>query len=271
MTAIEVARRPRAQLYRKFMRFWLVSVPIAAIASLMTAPPASAGAEHLVVPGNMGIWRQDFADDFNVLNLDVWGRYDSSSPGMGLLSEYDRTNAYVEDGKLVLRTYDAGGGDWRSAGVSGAKGFWAVKGKWAIRAKFDRAYGIGYAFLLYPKGGSWPPEVDFAEGTAGGPRLMSTLHWGAENNTDSRFNYSVDVTQWHTYGVIMQDNLTQFTIDGKIWTTIDNAGTPQVPMWIGLQAGAKKCPTSFGECVSSRTPDDSRIYIDWVGHWSQTG
>ena len=61
-------------------------------------------------------------------------------------------------------------------------GFSATRGKWVIKAKFDRAYGVGYAFLLMPKGGGWPPELDIIEGTMGGPHIMSTFHYGTTSN-----------------------------------------------------------------------------------------
>ena len=234
--------------------------------SLLLAPATDANA----APGNLTGWTRDFVDDFNYLNTNVWGRYESSNNGGGLLSEYDQANVGVSNGMMFLRTYNAGGNDWRSGGVSSAKGFSASKGKWAMRAKFDRAYGIGYAFLLMPKGGGWPPEVDIAEGTAGGPRVMSTLHWSSSNFTDSRSNYSVDTTHWHTYGVIMSDNKLEFTVDGKVWTTINNSAAPRGLMWIGFQAGAKApISTATGEVVGAQTPKDSRIYIDWVAHWKR--
>jgi len=247
----------------------LAGTVIGLVLSMVNAPAASAEA----APSGMSGWTRDFVDDFNgPLNTARWGRYESSSPSSSkMLSEYDAANVYTSNGSMVLRTRDAGGGDWRSAGVSGAPGFSATAGKWAMRAKFDRGYGIWYSFLLYPKGGGWPPEVDIAEGTAGGPRIMSTFHWSGANLTDSRFKYGVDMSQWHTYGVVLSSGKLQFTIDGVVWATMLNSASPRIPMWLGLQAGVKACPGSTGECVSSsQTPKDSKIYIDWVAHWKAT-
>ena len=246
------------------------STVIGLVLAVASAPAASAAPVALAAPGDLAGWTQDFVDDFNgSLNTSRWGRYESSAPSSSkLLSEYDAANVYTSNGSMVLRTRNAGGGDWRSAGVSSAPGFSATAGKWAVRAKFDRGYGIWYSFLLYPKGGGWPPEVDIAEGTAGGPRVMSTFHWSTANLTDSRFNYGVDMTQWHTYGVVLSTGTLQFTIDGVVWATMNNSASPRIPMWLGIQAGAKACPGSTGECVSStKTPTDSKIYIDWVSHW----
>ena len=242
---------------------------IAVLFGTVVAPAAQAATEVVDSPGHLPGWNQDFVDNFDSgLNTGVWGRYETDSPTQGKASEWDAANAFTENGSLVIRTHDAGGGDWRSGGVSSGPGFAAAQGKWAVRAKFDRAYGVSYAFLLYPQGGGWPPEVDFAEGVSGGDYVMSTLHWSSANLTDSRFNHDVDMTQWHTYGVILSDDKVEFTVDGSVWTTIDNHGSPRIPMWLGLQAGAKHCAGSTGECLSSSTPKDSQITIDWAAHWT---
>ncbi len=244
----------------------------AAIAITALVSPANAAPFMATAPGNFKGWTQDFVDDFNgPLNTTRWGRYESANNQIGMHSEYDRTNVYTENGNMVLRTYNAGGDDWRAAGVSGNPGFAAAQGKWVVRARFERAPGLGYAFLLYPRGGGWPPEVDIAEGTAGGPRIMSTLHWSTANLTDSRFKTGVDMTKWHTYGVILSDDKVEFTLDGAVWTTINNTGSPRMPMWIGLQTGAKaNVPGVTGEIVNSTTPQEARIYVDYVAHWKAT-
>ena len=248
----------------------VASMVISMMAALAFAPVASAAPARLAAPVAIPGWTQDFLDDFNgPLNAAKWGRYESSSNQSKMLSEYDAGNVATSNGAMTLRTYNAGGSDWRAAGVSGAKGFSAAKGKWAVRAKFDRAYGIGFAFLLYPKGGGWPPEVDFGEGTMGGPRVMVNLHWSSANLTDPRSRYDVDMTQWHTYGVVISTNKLEFTLDGVVWSTMNNSGSPTMPLWIGFQTGAKGCPGSTGECVGSQTPSSAKISIDWVAHWKR--
>ncbi|MBA8793372.1 hypothetical protein FHX74_000977 [Friedmanniella endophytica] len=225
------------------------------------------------VPG----WTADFVDNFNgPLNVKTWGRYFGGTP-TGTVSSYDATNAAVTlnptnptDGIFQLNTHFANG-QWSSAGMSSDRGFSAVGGKWVIKAKFDRAYGVGYAFLLYPHGGAWPPEVDFAEGTFGGPSIMATLHYGSaqQNFQIQRWLTKVDMTQWHTYGVIIGANQIDYTIDGRVWGTVQTENTPKVPMWLGVQAGVKDCARSTGECLSSATPTSSNISIDWIAHYKQ--
>lgn len=219
-------------------------------------------------PGDMPGWQRDFVDDFNgPLNASVWGRYAGTSRSSGSLSSYSVNNVYTSGGQLVLRTHKTNG-VWTSGGLSSGKGFSATQGKWVFRARFQRAYGVGYAFLLFPKGGGWPPEVDVAEGTAGGPRVMSTLHYDADDKQKMIFNYGVkDMSQWHTYGVILSGNTISYTLDGAVWGSFSTYGVPKIPMWFALQAGAKNCAQSTGECTTTATPVDSSIDVDWVAHY----
>jgi hypothetical protein len=224
-------------------------------------------------PTNVSGYRADFIDNFKTpLNTSVWGRYHGGVP-VGTTSEYRRENATVDttaqvgDGVLNMNTLNDG--TWSSAGLSSGPGFSAAQGKWVIKAKFDRAYGVGYAFLLYPKGGGWPPEIDIAEGTAGGPSIMSTFHYSTANKMDQHWTYGTDMSKWHTYGVIIDGDVITFTIDGRVTSTTTNTATPRVPMWLGMQAGVKDCAKSTGECLSASTPSSSNITIDWVAHYAK--
>jgi len=228
-------------------------------------------------PRNVPGYRADFVDDFKTpLNTAVWGRYEGG-PAVGTTSIYRRDNALVHpdatggDGQLRLSTTQSDGG-WSSAGLSTGRGFAAAQGKWAIKAKFDDAPGVGYAFLLYPRGGGWPPEIDIAEGSAmTGAHIMSTMHYGtvSDHRQIQRWLHGVDLTQWHTYGVVINGDVIEFTLDGRVWGKIEHAATPRVPMWLGLQAGVKDCARSTGECLSARTPVSSNISVDWVAHYEK--
>jgi hypothetical protein len=266
--------RSGAGLRRRMVRV------LVAMAILLGAlvPPQSAQATGTWMsraPRTLPGWTADFADDFKTLDTSVWGRY-AGGPPVGAVSKYQLANAsvnntaHVDDGVLELSTIKTPSG-WTSAGLSSGRGFWATQGKWAIKAKFDRAPGVGYAFLLFPKGGGWPPEVDIAEGTAGGPHVMSTLHWGtsANHQQSQRWLRGLDMSKWHTYGVTLSDGLVEFTVDGRVWSRIENPNSPTVPMWIGLQAGVKKCTEISGECLSPATPSASTIQVDWVAHYKK--
>jgi hypothetical protein len=262
------------------IRYWGATL-IAAVGVLALQAPVAANAALAdpwmdTAPRSMSGWNADFVDDFKTLNTAVWGRYQGGAPA-GSHAVYTPANAYIDstsqigDGVLQMETKYADGG-WTTAGLSSGRGFWATQGKWVMKAKFDRAYGVGYAFLLYPKGGGWPPEIDIAEGTAGGPSIMSTFHYGTTTSRqqEQKWLYGVNMAVWHTYGVTITSGRIAFTLDGRETGVINNTATPEIPMWIGMQAGVKDCAKSTGECLSAATPASSKISIDWVAHYQAT-
>jgi beta-glucanase (GH16 family) len=249
----------------------LVALPTPNIAGSVETDPYFPRAPR-TLPG----WQPDFIDNFagTSLNTNVWGRYQGGAPA-GSLAVYQPANITVDhtmqadDGVLKLTTKKVNG-QWTSAGMSSGRGFSAAQGKWVIKAKFQRAPGVSYNFLLLPKGGGWPPEVNIAEGTAGGPHIMGVTHYGTASNNQQvqRWLKGVDMTKWHTYGVVIGNGKVSFTLDGHAWGVVENsAATPTVPMWLGIQAGVKNCAVSTGECLSAATPTSSSIMIDWVAHY----
>lgn len=270
---------PRAQKARRWITILLASAALSAAYAPLSAPAAVQTDNWLPdAPKSMPGWTADFIDNFaGPLNTDVWGRYDGGPPPVGTHSTYRRDNAVTDqtqqtgDGVLQLTTKKTDGA-WSSAGLSSGRGFSAAQGKWTVKAKFDRAYGVGYAFLLYPKGGGWPPEVDMIEGTMGGADIMSTFHYGtaAQNLQQQMWQHKVDMTKWHTYGVVFSGDVITYTLDGVEWGAITNPQSPRMPMWIGLQAGVKDCAKSTGECLSEATPDSAGITVDWVAHYQRT-
>jgi hypothetical protein len=260
------------------LRTGLKALLTAGIALILSQTPGTAQAAVAdpwlpVAPTNVSGWKPDFVDNFRgSLNTRVWGRYSGGVPA-GTVSTYASSNVGVNTGlqtndgvlQVTTRKYN---GRWTGAGVSSSPGFSAVQGKWVIKAKFDRAYGVGYAFLLMPKGGGWPPELDIIEGTMGGPHLMSTYHYGTSSSPRQvqRWRKGVDMTKWHTYGVTMTAGRIRYTLDGREWASVAMSG-PTRSMWLGFQTGVKRCAVSTGECLSTRTPTTARIYVDWVAHY----
>jgi beta-glucanase (GH16 family) len=249
----------------------LLAVPASTTASAAPAPDPYLPSAPRALPG----WQADFRDDFTrSLNTSIWGRYQGGRP-TGSLAYYQPGNVVVDpyaqvgDGVLKITTKKVNG-TWTTGGLSSGRGFWATQGKWVVKAKFDRAHGVSYNFLLMPKGGGWPPEVNIAEGTAGGPHIMSVVHYGTATNHRQVQHWlrGIDMTKWHTYGVTMSNGVISYTIDGRVWATVQStAAMPTVPLWFGIQAGVKDCARSTGECLSTATPTSSTIWVDWVAHY----
>ena len=242
---------------------------LATATSLSVTPAASAAT-----------WQRDYSDDFSgTLSSARWGRYGYGTQpvGNGAMGLYKPENVYTHDGVMALRTQYANGA-WTSAGVSGNPGFSAVGGKWEVRAKLPTAKGIGYVFLLMPADGSWPPEVNLAEGRVNG-RVESFYHWGtpAQNYQAYSINSSVNAHDWHTYGAILDapNRRIIFTIDGdNVTGTLNNVPVTDKKMWLGMQTGAmdpngsaKAYETVPGGVPNALTPASSEVQIDWVAHY----
>jgi hypothetical protein len=234
-------------------------------AASATTPPAYSG------------WNMDWSDNFTTpLDQTKWARYGwgGQAPGQGAMGVYQQSNAFTSNGNLTLRTqYQTGA--WSSAGISSGDFYAASGGRWEIRAKFPVAKGIGYVFLLWPNDGTWPPEIDIAEGRVNGPQVMSTYHWGAANNRDSQFLDNSNMSGWHTYGVIIGTSTITYTFDGKPWVTINNSQVTTKKMWIGFQSAAmdphgsaSQYETVDNGVPGPLTPAVDDIQIDWVAHYA---
>jgi beta-glucanase (GH16 family) len=229
--------------------------------------------------GTYAGWTADWVDNFNLpMNQTQWTAYGYGYqvPGQGAMGRYLQSNTFISNGAMTLRTQYASG-EWSSAGVSSGDFYSAVGGRWEVRAKFPVSKGIGYVFLLYPNDGTWPPEVDIAEGRVNGPQVMSTYHWGANNSTNQQFMSNPNMSGWHTYGVIIGTNTMTYTFDGKPWATFTNSNITTKKLWIGFQCGAMdpKGSASAYETVDNGvpgplTPAVSDIQIDWVAHYTKS-
>ncbi len=224
-------------------------------------------------------WTIDMSDTFDgALNSRLWTPYGWGDPkqGDGGLGYISKDNVTTRDGKLILRV-DYRNGNWYNAGLSTGDYFSTPGGRWEVRAKFPKAKGVGYAFLLYPGDGSWPPEVDFAEGRVNGPQVMGAYHWDSDNKQALRFFDNTDMSGWHTYGVYFEGKKLVYTFDGKPWATIENDAVTSKAMWLGMQTAAmdpngsaKQSETVDGGVPNASTPAVNEIQVDWVAHYKRT-
>lgn len=221
-------------------------------------------------------WQMDYFEGFDSsIKQTKWVQYGWGDPavGHGCMGVMSQRNSFTRDGKLVIRTqYE--NGQWSTGGAGSGDVFTASRGRWEVRAKFPKAKGVGYAFLLWPKDEGWPPEIDFAEGRVNGPRVEATYHWDPDNKQQQAFLDNHDMHGWHTYGVIVEKDHIIFTLDGKEWGRIKHPNVTDKQMFLGVQAGAmnpnginKHTETVDGGVPNPLTPAVSDIEIDYVAHY----
>jgi putative uncharacterized protein (fragment) len=221
-------------------------------------------------------WQIDYFEGFDSsIKQTKWVQYGWGDPavGHGCMGVMSQRNSFTRDGKLVIRTqYE--NSQWSTGGAGSGDVFTASRGRWEVRAKFPKAKGVGYAFLLWPKDEGWPPEIDFAEGRVNGPRIEATYHWDPDNKQQQAFLDNHDMSGWHTYGVIVEKDHIIFTLDGKEWGRIKHPNVTDKQMFLGVQAGAmnpnginKHTETVDGGVPNPLTPAVSDIEIDYVAHY----
>ena len=221
-------------------------------------------------------WQMDYFEGFDsLIKQTKWVQYGWGDPavGHGCMGVMSQRNSFTRDGKLVIRTqYE--NGQWSTGGAGSGDVFTASRGRWEVRAKFPKAKGVGYAFLLWPKDEGWPPEIDFAEGRVNGPRVEATYHWDPDNKQKQAFLDNHDMHGWHTYGVIVEKDHIIFTLDGKEWGRIKHPNVTDKQMFLGVQAGAmnpnginKHTETVDGGVPNPLTPAVSDIEVDYVAHY----
>lgn len=220
-----------------------------------------------------------WSDTFDgALQDENWGRYGwgYQAPGDGFLGHYDVNNVFASDGTMKAR-FRHTDGEWTSSGVSSAPGHSAVKGRWEVRAKLPQGQGFSFAFLLWPADGSWPPEVDFLDGATSGDDISGFYHYSTDKRYDATMP-NAGVAEWHTYGVIMEDNRVILTLDGEPWADWKtDERVPDSPMWLGIQSGVVDENGEIGQYVdevaggvpNAQTPAEAAIEIDWVAHYEK--
>ena len=215
------------------------------------APPSPAA-----LPG----YQLSYVNDFAGVSLPPgWQPYDgtpSSDPG----GQWSRSHVVVGGGLLELNTYrdPSFHDEWVTGGVCHC-GLPRTYGAYFVRSRLTGP-GPTSVELLWPVG-SWPPEVDFSETYGAVNSSMATTHFTSANREIHQI-VSVNMTQWHTWGVIWGPGWLDYTLDGHVWGVVSSSlATPSVPMTFDIQqqtfcAAGWACP---------RSPQS--LLVDWVAEY----
>jgi beta-glucanase (GH16 family) len=210
----------------------------------------------------MAGYTQSYVNDFNGSSLPSgWYSY-SGQPGGDPGALFGSTHTVVGGGLLQLQTYEdpAGSTQWVTGGVCDC-GSGQTYGAWFVRSRVTSA-GATAVELLWPDANVWPPEVDFNENNGSASGTTSTLHFGASNSEDHR-SMAIDMTAWHTWGVVWTPSSITYTVDGRVWATITNAAEiPTISMHLSLQEQTF-CASNWA-CPSA----PQQLNVDWVAQYT---
>lgn len=218
--------------------------------------------------GDDGKWRQVFADDFTGSGLGRnWFAY-TGVPGGDPAGLFDPSRVRIAGGVLTIGSgFDPARRKWVTGGVSNRNRLRQAYGKYQVRFRMERGRGITYAILLWPSDNSWPPEIDFAEDNGDDRgRLWATLH----QRDGQRVVRSVagDFTEWHTAGVEWTPAGLAYEIDGRVWSRVDTAAEPRIPMSLAVQSQAWPCGLTWQKCPDHTTPESVDLEVDWVAAYA---
>lgn len=217
------------------------------------APPATNA-----MPG----YTQTYVNDFTGTSLPAgWSTF-AGTPGGDPGSLWAASHVVVAGGLLQLNTVQdpAFGNNWVTGGVCQC-GHSQTYGAYFVRSR-TTGPGPTVVQLLWPAANVWPPEIDFNEsdGTTGG--TSATLHFGSSNSQDRR-TVNIDMTQWHTWGVIWTSNSITYTVDGQVW------GSVAVPSEIPNQAMTLDIDQQTWCSIGSACPTSPQSQlVDWTAEYT---
>lgn len=208
-------------------------------------------------------YQRTYVTDFTGKRLPSgWDVFTGAPPG-DPSGVFQKSHVVVGRGVLELLTFKdrKRHNQWTTGGVCQC-GRSRTYGAYFVRSRVTGA-GPNQVELLWPESNQWPPEIDFNETQGGAKGTTWTIHYGPINQLDQG-KVKVNMTQWHTWGVIWTPTTITYVVDGTVWGRVTNAAeSPSVPMNLDFEqlthcSAGRQCPT---RPVS--------MLIDWVAEYSK--
>ena len=217
------------------------------------APPATDA-----LPGYSRTYVTDFGGSTLPSGWDIFTGVPGGDPG----AQWASNHVTVANGMLQLNTFrDAAyNNSWVAGGVCQC-GLGQTYRAYFVRSRLTGPGPTGVQ-LLWPVANVWPPEIDFNEtgGTTGS--TSATVHWSSANSQEQH-NLTIDMTQWHTWGVIWTPTSITYTVDGRVWGTVTNpAAIPNQAMTLDIDQQTW-CQSGF----ACPTAPQSEL-VDWVAEYT---
>ena len=256
--------------------FWPVTaLALALVAStLMTGSPADAAAKRSAtsMPRAPVGYHRVLAENFSGTTLPSYWHPYYGQAGSDTAGWWYPTHVTVGGGVLSLRTYrdpaHAGpNSPWVEGGIDLGPTGVLTDGEYLVRSRVSSATGVTEVMLLWPNNDNWPPEIDFNESNGTNESTAHLIYGSASHpqmtQSGTLTPATVNLTQWHTWGVIVTPTTITYTVGGKTWATMANHET--TAMHLAIQQQVWACNNTSGRaCPSAATPSQVDMQIDWV-------
>ncbi len=210
-------------------------------------------------------YQYDYSNDFLGSTLPPgWLTFDGV-PGGDVGGQFSSGHVSVSQGMLQLSTWPDPryNGSWVTGGLCQC-GRPHTYGAFFVRSRVTGP-GPTIVELLWPIGDSWPPEIDFNETDGGVSGTSATVHFRPGYQQD-QVKLRVNMTQWHTFGVIWTPSRVTYVLDGRAWGQIAKPNEiSHVPMSLNIQQQTW-CLSAFA-CPSA----PQSALVDWVAEYSHVG
>jgi hypothetical protein len=243
---------------------------------------ASVAGSNITPPPQATGYTLMFSDDFNSLNLSPngVGSFNWYDPGMFWESPAPYSNISTSNSALSLLWKNGQGTSDTSLATAAKDGSsyhaWRY-GYFEARMRWDTVTGAWPAIWLIPVqgitcGGCEQGELDIFEGQGASPNVFTgTIHdWNSPTGAHSAGkNYnlgSVDLSQYHTYGVLWTPGQVTWYFDNQAlysFPTYSIFDQQKYYLIIGSQEGAN---WSYGN-LSNVTASQIGVNVDWVRVW----
>ena len=217
------------------------------------APPSGSA-----LPG----YRLSYSNDFNGTQAPPGWELFSGIPGGDPGGQFAISHVVFSGGLLRVSTWQDPlyQNRWVTGGLCQCK-VARVYGAYFVRTRITGP-GPNVAELLWPVTNRWPPEIDFNENGGSTNYTSSTVHWARSNSMDHR-SLNIDMTQWHTWGVIWTPTSIIYTVDGKVWGSVTvSSEIPNLAMTLDLQQQTW-CASGWA-CPSAPQSMD----VDWAAEYA---
>ena len=176
-------------------------------------------------------------------------------------SQWAGSHVVVSGNMLQLNSFQdpSFNNEWVSGGICQC-GNYHKYGAFFVRSRVTGP-GPTQVLMLWPRAG-WPPEIDFSETYGGTSLSQATLHYSSANAA-IHINLDINMTLWHTWGVVWTPTSISYTVDGKVWGSItDPSIIPDHAMALHIQQQTW-CSASFACPTSAQSTQ-----VNWVAEYS---